>query len=323
MFNKSFNLTAYINDLRSLALKRAAFSSLANTLSWRICTAADRMVDQLLKKEYSHDELKELSAREVLALLAGPQTGPGNDELRELRKIWKLYNEYMHTIDMYTIEPTSRKEGDKPQYGSIRSTLDTMTGPQRERLVDNKKIEEAKSVGFTYTPEEIKASVADKLRQDNHWAGIRAKRVGFTEWIIDQLFAQVVDDEDDENYSQLSAVDKEFLCAKLQAFCNTTILRIKHDFLYNKTSINGLGLSDAILLQRCAAELPDMIYVSAARKTIKAAKAPVDKAVTVKAKRVRKVKAPTVTRAPAPTQATKVTETLDNGFKVTRAATTA
>lgn len=318
MFNRSFNLTEYINDLRSLALKRAAFASLANTLSWRICTAADRMVDQLLKKEYTHDELKELSSREVLALLSGPETGPGNDELRELRKIWKLYSEYMHAIDMYTIEPTSRKEGDKPEYGTIRATLDSMTGPQRERAIDPKRIKQAKDMGIEVTPEAIKEGLADKLRQDNHWAGIRAKRVGFTEWIIDQLFAQVVDDSDDENYSQLSAVDKEFLCSKFQAFCGTALSRVEQDFLFNRTSVNGLSIGDRPLLKQCVDELPNLFYVTAASKAIAKAKAPVDKAVTVKAKRVKKAAKPVVQRAPKPTQKNSVTEVNEHGINVTR-----
>ena len=318
MFNRSFNLTSYVNELRSLALKRAAFTSLASTLSWRICVAADNMVAALIKREYTFDELKELNARDFKALLSGPETGPGKNEMAELRKLWLLRAEYAAYIEAFTIDDKP-KDGEKPAFGSIKATLDTMSGPQRERKIDPRKIKEAESIGFTYTPEEIKNAVAEKLRDDNHWAGIRAKRLGFTEWIIDQMFAQVTDDGDDENYSQLSEQSKEWLCEKMQAFCGAELSNIKQDQLFNRKSKKGLGLGDAILLQRCVAELPDMIYVTAASKAIAKAKAPVDKAITVKAKRVRKAKVATVTRAPAPTQATTVTTVNDNGFKVTRA----
>ena len=104
--------------------------------------SAAAFVAALIKREYTFDELKELNARDFKALLSGPETGPGKNEMAELRKLWLLRAEYAAYIEAFTIDDKP-KDGEKPAFGSIKATLDTMSGPQRERKIDPRKIKEA------------------------------------------------------------------------------------------------------------------------------------------------------------------------------------
>lgn len=310
MFNKNFNLTDYIKDIPSLSIRKAVLGSLVGSLNWTICGAADGMSSRLIELGYDHNELKTLSKRDVTALLADSECGASRDEIEALRKLWLVRNEWSHLLARCTIVTTGTK-AKKDGYGTLAGTLTNMTGPQRERVIDPRKLDEAEAAGIKYTPAEIKAAIAEQLRDDNFYAGLRAKRAGMTEWIIDQLFAQVTDNAETDHYSQLDADTKEVLCSKVSAAYNKMQAVVRKNVLFNKVRDDSLGLGDKLIIDALSAQLPKLIYVTKVQ-------AVVDKAIKIKAKRVRKTKEPVVQRAPAPTQSNTVTTVEPNGFKVTR-----
>ena len=315
MFNKSFNLTQFIKDIPSLSIRRSAWAALTSTLNYRLCSSADRIAQRLLDAGHSPDELKECSPREFKALIAGPETGPSNNDMRTQRQLYLLRGEYAELLAHATLVTTGEKDSD---FGSLQATLSFMTGPQRERVIAPDNVKAARAAGFEVTDSMVAAAQRAMLSSDNHFAQQRAKRVGLTEWIIDQLFANVSDEEDDEMYSQLDVDHKEWLANKFMAWCSSQHQKILMNVLTGRRGDNVLGIADKVIFDSIIAILPDAMYRTATKKVVAKAKAPADKAVKIKAKKVATKS--TARRAPAPNQATTITETLPNGIKLTHAA---
>jgi hypothetical protein len=322
MFNKTFNLTAFIKNIRSLSIRRAAWSSMTSTLNYRLVSSADRIGQRLVDAGHSLDELKECSTREIKALICGPDTTDA--ELRALKKLYVLRSEYAELLAHATLVTTGEKDTD---FASIQATLSFMTGPQRERIIKPENVAMARAAGFVLTDAHVSAAQRQMLSSDNHFAGMRAKRAGLTEWLVDQLFASseiTYDGDDDEMYSQLDVETKEWLANKFVTWCGAQLDRILMNTLTGRKGDNVLGIADKIILDDLVARLPDLIYKTATAKAVtkaKAAKPKADKAVKVKA--VRKATKPVVQRAPRPTQATTTRETLPNGVTVIRNTETA
>lgn len=318
MFNKSFNLTQFIKNVPSLSIRRSAWAALTSTLNYRLCSSADRIAQRLLDGEHTPDELKECSPREFKALIAGPETGPSNDEMRTLRQLYVLRSEYAELLAHDTLVITGEKDSD---FGSLSATLSFMTGPQRERVIAPDNVKAARAAGFEVTDSMVSAAQRSMLISDNHFAQQRATRVGLTEWIIDQLFASITDEEDDETYSQLDIDHKEWLANKFMTWCGAQHQKILMNVLTGRRGDNVLGVADKIIFDSLLAMLPDEMYKTATKKVVAKAKAPTDKAVKIKAKKVPAKNV--VCRAPKPTQATTVRETLPNGVTVIRNTETA
>jgi len=301
MFNKSLNLTQFIKDIPSVSVRKSAWLSLVGSCNAMLFSSADAIVQKLQASGYT--EFKELDRREFAALISGPETGAGKDIIATNRKLYKLHVEWRHELQHATIVSSGRKDDD---LGSIASTITMMTGPQRERDINKEALPMLASLGITVTPDMIAAAKKERLSQDNHFAHLRKQRAGAVEYVIDNVFACAMDDEDDENYSQLDSDMKEYFCNKAMAAFNKMLTQCVNNTLFGRQGDNVLGLGDHLIIQKLMAELIELM------------KSP---AKPVAAKRVRKVRKTesVVRRAPAPTQVEKVTTTLPNGIKVTTA----
>lgn len=307
MFNRSFNLTQFVRDIPSLALRKAAWLSLVGSVNASLFGAADAIAQKLVAEGIAPDEFKELSAREIKALCQGPETGPSKDTVAAARKLYDVHAEWRDELLHTSIVTTGRKADDT--LGSIASTITMMTGPQKERDINREAIPMLASLGIVVTPEQIAGAKKQRLMDDNHFATLRRQRAGMIEFIIDNLFASAdskYDDGHDESYSQLDVDVKEYLANKLVVSLNKAMTNAVNNTLFGRTGDNVIGVGDYIIAQKLIPQLMDAMSTTAERKVTK---------------RVRKAKAPVVKRAPKPTQATSVTTVSDNGIKVTRPVT--
>lgn len=300
MFNKSFNLTEFVKDIPSLALRKQMWLSLVGSVNASLFAAADAIVQKLQAAGYT--EFKELDRREFAALISGPETGAGKDVIASNRKLYKLHTEWRELLLKATIVSTGKRDD---TLGSIASTITMMTGPQKERDVNQEAVPMLASLGIVVTPSMIAEAKKQRLLSDNHFANLRKQRAGAVEYVIDNLFASddtVYDDEADENYSQLDIEVKEYLANKCMASLNKALTQCVNNTLFGRTGDNVLGVGDYLIAQKLTAELVSLMSAP------KAAPKP---------KRAKKVAQPKMQRAPAPTQAKSVTTVLDNGIKLT------
>lgn len=309
MFNRSFNLTAFVKDIPSLALRKAAWLSLVGSVNASLFGAADAIVQKLQAAGYT--DFKDLTNREIVALCSGPETGASKDVIAAAKKLYDVHAEWRDELLHTSIVSSGRKADDS--LGSIASTITMMTGPQKERDVNKEAVPLLASLGITVTNDMIAAAKKQRLMDDNHFAAMRRARAGMIEYVIDNLFAssdKKYDDGHDESYSQLDVEVKEYLANKLMVSMNKAMTTAVNNTLFGRTGDNVLGVGDYMIAQRIVPQLVD------AMSGVATPKAPA-------AKRVRKPKAPVVQRAPKPTQANRVTEVNEHGIKVTRVVETA
>lgn len=310
MFNKSFNLTTFVNDIPSLALRKAAWLSLVGSVNASLFGAADAIAQKLVAEGISPSEFKELTPREIRALTSGPETGPSKDALLAARKLYVVHVEWRSALQHCTVVSSGRKADDT--LGSISSTITMMTGPQKERDINADAIPMLASLGITVTPEQVACAKKQRLMDDNHFATMRRQRAGMIEYIIDNMFASSdtrYDGDDDESYSQLDVDVKEYLANKLVTSLNKAMTNAVNNTLFGRTGDNVIGIGDYVIAKALIPSLMDAMSSTATRKVIAKAKAP----------RKPKVAKPKVQRAPKPvTAATVVSEV--NGIKVTTAA---
>jgi len=307
MFNRSFNLTQFVKDIPSLALRKAAWLSLVGSVNASLFGAADAIAQKLVAEGIDPADFKELSVREIKALCSGPETGPSKDTLAAARKLYDVHAEWRDELLHTSAVSTGRKADDT--LGSISSTITMMTGPQKERDINNDAVPKLASLGIVVTPEQIANAKKQRLMDDNHFATMRRQRAGMIEYIIDNLFASTdskYDDGHDESYSQLDSDVKEYLANKLVVSLNKAMTNAVNNTLFGRTGDNVIGVADYMIAQKLIPQLMDAMTGVAKPKA---------------AKRVRKAAAPKVTRAPKPTQANAVTTVEPNGFKVTRTET--
>lgn len=303
MFNRSFNLTAFVKDIPSLAIRKAAWLSLVGSVNASLFGAADAIAQKLVAEGIDPSEFRELTPREIRALTSGPETGASKDAVSAARKLYKVHVEWRTELQHCTVVSSGRKADDT--LGSIAATIKMMTGPQKERDISADAIPMLASLGIEVTAEQIAGAKKQRLMDDNHFATQRRQRAGMIEFIIDNMFASELSDEDDEFYSELDVDVKEYLANKLMVSLNKAMTSAVNNTLFGRKGDNVLGVGDYLIAQKIIPQLVDAMSVTAEKKITK---------------RVRKAKvvAPKVQRAPAPTQATTHTETLDNGIKVTR-----
>lgn len=309
MFNRSFNLTAFVKDIPSLALRKAAWLSLVGSVNASLFGAADAIVQKLQAAGYT--DFKDLTNREIVALCSGPETGASKDVIAAAKKLYDVHAEWRDELLHTSIVSSGRKADDS--LGSIASTITMMTGPQKERDVNKEAVPLLASLGITVTNDMIAAAKKQRLMDDNHFAAMRRARAGMIEYVIDNLFAssdKKYDDGHDESYSQLDVEVKEYLANKLMVSMNKAMTTAVNNTLFGRTGDNVLGVGDYLIAQRIVPQLVE------AMTGVATPKAPA-------AKRVRKAAKPVVQRAPKPTQANRVTEVNEHGIKVTRVVETA
>jgi len=302
MFNRSFNLTAFVKDIPSLAIRKAAWLSLVGSVNASLFGAADAIAQKLVADGIEPSEFVTLTPREIRALTSGPETGASKDAVSAARKLYKVHVEWRTELQHCTVVSSGRKADDT--LGSIYSTIKMMTGPQKERGISAEAIPMLASLGIEVTAELIAGAKKQRLLDDNFFATQRRQRAGMIEFIIDNMFASELSDEDDEFYSELDVDVKEYLANKLMTAMNKAMTSAVNNTLFGRKGDNVLGVGDYLIAQKIIPQLIDAMSVSASSKVVK---------------RVRKTAKPKVQRAPKPvTPTTTVSEV--NGIKVTTAA---
>jgi len=309
MFNKSFDLTSFVADIPSVALRKSCWLSLVGSVNASLFSAADAISAKLIALGYEPDEFKTLTTREIKALVAGPETGAGKDAIKAAQKMYAIHAEWRDELKASTIVSTGRKAD--VTLGSISSTITMMCGPQKERSIADDAVPVLKSLGIEVTPEMITDAKRQRLSDDNAWATQRRARAGMTEYIIDNIFAsndKIYDDGHDHAYAMLDIEIKEYLANKLMAALNKAMSAGIKNVLYGRTGDSFVGAGDYIIAKNLIPQLMDAMSTTSEKKVVAKAKAP----------RKPKVAKSTVKRAPAPTTPT-TTVTEVNGIKVTTA----
>lgn len=276
MFNKSFNLPAFISDLPSLELRGHVLRAVVGSINATLIGAATTAVRGLIEDGY---DVNELSASDVAALLHGPETGAQapDDFIAE--------NKALFAFGSVLREKLVKIDG-RDDAGSIANTLGFMTGQQRSRNVSPTALDALKAAGITFTEDELKAARDAQRLTDQARADHRATIVGPIEWFVDNVFVCPVDDElaDPEfsAYAALSEERREILCSKTLAALNSAVSRAKQNTLFGG---KGLGVSDIIFATKAIAAMAEGIVAvrEVPKPTVVMADAP-----SAKAKRVRK-----------------------------------
>lgn len=196
-FNKCLNLNAYIADL-PLSLRRQVLFSLVGSANAKIVNHAMRIAASLQEYDY-----REITPNDIELLAQGIDD---TDTLTETCIMANVAQEWRDMLISCTGDETS---------GSIAGTITMMTGKQKMRAVSAAGIKRLESVGKKVDPEQMRAMLQERLARDQARADERARLVGFTEFIIDNVFP-AAHTNDDEFFSQLTPENKEQLVEK---FC--------------------------------------------------------------------------------------------------------
>jgi len=306
MFNKSFNLTQFVKDIPSSAARKQIWLSLVGSVNASMFGAADSIVRQLQSLGYT--DFTELNQREFKALISGPETGASASIIHTNQLLYKVSREWAAELNGSLV-------GTPKELGTISSTITLMTGPQKERGIADGAIPLLGSLGIVVTNAQIELAKAQRLATDNQTAAMRRARVGAIEYVIDQVFASGTDADDDEYYSQLPLETKELLADKLMSAMNKALVQCVNNTLFGRTGGDMLGAGDHLIISSLILRLMDKVVAPAKHSAPDKPKAAAKPAV----KRARKAEVvkPKMQRAPAPTQATTMTHTLDNGIRVT------
>lgn len=202
-FNQSIDLNMHINDL-PLSLRRQVLFSLVGSANAKVVNKAMQIANALQEYDY-----REISPREI-ELLA-----QGIDETNTLTETCIMANVAQEWRDMLV-----SCTGDETS-GSIAGTITMLTGKQKLRAVSVAGLKRLESVGKKVDPEQMRAMLQERLARDQARADERAKLVGFTEFVIDNVFPATGHETDaysdnDEFFSQLSPTTKEQFVEK---FC--------------------------------------------------------------------------------------------------------
>lgn len=274
MFNKSFDLTAYVSTL-TLAVRKSVLMTLVGSVNAQIVTAADRVAQML---EGDGFDTKELEVEEVETLMSSTD-GRGFDTFDDTRKLALVGNEWRAMLKHTTINAEERDE-----LGEITGTLEMMTGTQRMRAADSKARELLKAAGVELSDADILAIRQGQRDLDQLRADARAKRAGLVEWVIDNMLSPA--SEDSDHYSQLPEDMKENLVNKAAASLNKAINTATKNVLMGSTRPDALGLGDIPILRDAHATLMLQAYPPATPVKPVKADAP-----GPKAKRVKKMSA--------------------------------
>lgn len=250
-FNQSINLNTYIADL-PLSLRRQVLFSLVGSANAKIVNHAMRIASALAEYDY-----REITPREI-ELLA-----QGIDETNTLTETCIMANVAQEWRDML-ISCT----GDETS-GSIAGTITMLTGKQKMRAVSAAGIKRLESVGKKVTPEQMRAMLQERLARDQARADERAKLIGFTEFVIDNVFPATgheVDaySDDDEFFSQLSPTTKEQLVEK---FCKALQSGISKAIENEITGWQGDGVlssADITIAEQAIADVMAAAYTRTA-----------------------------------------------------------
>ena len=273
-FNKSFNLTAAINDMMFKQRKHVLLA-LVGSCNAMIFGAADRIAVSLARDGYDY---RELERRDIVSLTSGVDATDGG--LSQTRKLYALANEWRTMLRACSQDESNKMEHER--IGSMAGTIEMMCGKQKMRATQAGAAELLATVGVTVTPAMAEAVAKQRLLRDQHFADDRNVRKGFIEFIIDNLF-EYEDHEDTEWFTQLDTDTRERLCNKFLESLGKGIDQATQNVLLGARG-DVLGLGDIPILQALLARHTQDVY------PIEAIKVAMADTPSPKAKRVRKVK---------------------------------
>lgn len=246
-FNQSINLNTYIADL-PLSLRRQVLFSLVGSANAKIVNHAMRIASALAEYDY-----REITPREI-ELLA-----QGIDETNTLAETCMLANVAQEWRDML-ISCT----GDETS-GSIAGTITMMTGKQKMRAVSAAGIKRLEAVGRKVDPEQMKLRLQDRLARDQARADERAKLIGFTEFVIDNVFPATGHEVDaysdnDEFFSQLSPEAKEQFVEKFGKALFAAIAKAEDNEMVGWQGDSVLSAADITIAEQAIKDVMAAAY---------------------------------------------------------------
>lgn len=244
-FNQSINLNTYVADL-PLSLRRQVLFSLVGSANAKIVNHAMRIASALAEYDY-----REITPREIELLAQGIDD---TSTLTETCIMANVAQEWRDMLISCTGDETS---------GSIAGTITMLTGKQKLRAVSAAGIKRLEAVGKKVDPEQMRAMLQERLARDQARADERAKLIGFTEFVIDNVFPATHGD-DDEFFSQLSPTTKEQLVEK---FCKALQSGISKAIENEITGWQGDGVlssADITIAEQAIADVMAAAYTRTA-----------------------------------------------------------
>lgn len=240
-FNKSFNLTPIVKDM-NLSLRRQTLFSMVGSVNSRIVNHAMKIAEQLEEYDY-----KELSHRDIELLT---QSVDNVETLQATRHLANLAREWRDMLVACT--------GDE-ESGSIAGAILLKTGKQKLREADTAGLKNLTAIGRTPTPEQVKASMAARLARAQAVADAKAKFKGFTEFIVDRVFAPT-DDDNDEFFTMLPTLIKEQLVEKFVTSLRTAVTKAEDNELGGWRGEGILCAADIVIAEQLITEVMAAAY---------------------------------------------------------------
>lgn len=231
-FNKSFNLTTAISDL-TLGVRKSVLFSIVGSLNAKVFNAADKVATQLIHDGY---DSRELTARDIELLT---QSVDDQDGLATAKLLAAVAREYRDML----VECAGNDES-----GSMSGTIKMLTGAQKMRTVDSQGLKELEAIGEGASPEEAKMMASAQLAKDQAKADLKAKRLGFVEFLLEHVFDPEHDNEDTEWYSQLDTANKEQLVAKFLNALTAAKNQARKNVLFSMTWGDSLNATDIVII---------------------------------------------------------------------------
>lgn len=208
----------------------------------RIVSHAIKIAEQLTEYDY-----KELSHRDIELLT---QSVDNVETLDATRKIANLARAWRDMLVACT--------GDE-ESGSMAGAILLKTGKQKLREANATGVNNLTAIGRTPSPERIKAKMEASLARAQAMADAKAKFKGFTEFIIDQVFAPT-DDDNDEFFTMLPTLLKEQLVEKFVTTLRTAIVKAEDNELDGWRGEGILCAADIVIAEQLITEVMAAAY---------------------------------------------------------------
>ena len=280
MFNRSFNVLDFIEEIPSRGVKVALYGTLRDSLNFRLVNAANTVCEAIEAEGF---DIKEFGVEDAEKFLCGADLGD-DEVLRELRALMSLRNllEKMANHNVIDLGHSSNnlrdrigKDKDRPAYGTLAHAIEQQCGVQQVRVRRNADAEAALEAVGVKTTDEDRMNDALKARDTfQHFANQKAARKGAIEWMLDAVLAA----DGKDTFADLPVALREELTEKVNAKFPQLIEQAASN---TRNGRKGLGLGDIIVMRDETVRLKNEAYKVEAPK-------PADGPTPGKAKRVRK-----------------------------------
>lgn len=278
-----------IPALPSIALRRHVAMSVLGSINYQLASTAHAVASALETKGY---DLRDLEVRDIKALLGGPDSAPNAGSI--IPQMKALYRAQRHMLGMmeqssFASRSTVLAVSDTDEFGTIRGTIANMCKPMPAKAPAREGMDALKALGIEVTEAHLQAAA----REQRETAARRAERfaalAGTTEWIVDNVFACVDDDEDPSD--PMLGIDKErysYLAEKAINALTTAINKATTNALTGRSGDGVLGVGDILLAREMIPVWQAQLVTKAVKPRVAKAKVPGAKKARAKARRVVK-----------------------------------